>query len=400
MWKSIFICLVRPLIRTGHLFVTFPDGTSANFGNMSADPVSIRFHDHGAIREFCLNPDLALGEIYMDGRLTISNDDIRGFLALTTQNVATMHYMPTNRFWLSLRKVFRTFQQYNPIGKAQSNIRHHYDLTDELYELFLDSDRQYSCAYFTHPDSTLEDAQCDKKIHIAKKLLLEPDHRILDIGSGWGGMGLTLARDYGCSVTGVTLSEGQHRISNQRAEDMGISDRARFELMDYRKVESIFDRIVSVGMFEHVGTPHYHEFFRHLRRLLKDDGVALLHTIGRMRPPGVTNAWIAKYIFPGGYIPAMSEVLQVIEKEGLIVTDIEILRLHYAETLKHWYQRFTSKMDRAKELYDERFCRMWRFYLAGSEMSFRHGGQVVFQFQITKLIDSAPLTRNYLYSLA
>ena len=398
MWKSFFSYLARETVQIGCLEVTFPDGSSDSFGDPQSEPVRIRFRDNATLRAFCLNPDLVLGEAYMAEGLTIGNDDLRGLMKLAIQNITNSRDVASRAAVNVLRRGLRFVHQHNPVGKAQSNIQHHYDLTDELYELFLDTDRQYSCAYFEQPDATLEQAQASKKAHIAKKLLLEPGHSVLDIGSGWGGLGLTLAKDHGCQVTGVTLSTGQHKVSNLRAREEGLSDRVNFSLMDYRSVESKFDRIVSVGMFEHVGAPHYREFFRHLHRLLKDDGVALLHTIGRSRPPGSTNAWIAKYIFPGGYIPAMSEVMAAIEQEGLIVTDVEVLRLHYAETLKHWHQRFIDRIDRARELYDDRFCRMWRFYLAGSEMTFRYGGEVVFQFQIAKHVDAAPLTRNYIYS--
>ncbi len=398
MWKSYFSHLAKAVVKTGQLEVTFPDGASEAFGEPQEEPVRIRFRDNAALRAVCLDPDLALGEAYMEERLTIEDDDLRGLLKLAIQNLPQSKKMLPRTAMAALRRGFRFIQQNNPVGKAQANIKHHYDLSDELYELFLDADRQYSCAYFEHPDATLEQAQASKKNHIAKKLLLKPGCSVLDIGSGWGGMGLTLAKDHGCQVTGVTLSTGQHKVSNLRAIEEGVADRVEFALMDYRSVKSTFDRIVSVGMFEHVGAPHYREFFRHLGRLLKDDGVALLHTIGRSRPPGATNAWIAKYIFPGGYIPAMSEVMAAVEHEGLIVTDIEVLRLHYAETLKNWHQRFAGRIDRAREIYDDRFCRMWRFYLAASEMTFRCGGEVVFQLQIAKRVDAAPLTRDYMYS--
>jgi cyclopropane-fatty-acyl-phospholipid synthase len=244
---------------------------------------------------------------------------------------------------------------------------------------------------------TLEEAQAAKKQHIAGKLLIEPGMRVLDIGCGWGGMGLTLARDYGAEVVGVTLSEEQHAMANARAEKAGLSDRVRFELMDYRKVEGKFDRIVSVGMFEHVGVPHYGEYFRTVRERLTDDGIALIHTIGRCERPGTTSPWIAKYIFPGGYVPALSETLHAIEGQDLFTTDVEVWRLHYAETLKHWYDRFTANIDKARALYDDRFCRMWRYYLVACELTFRLDRQVVFQFQLSPVQDAVPLTRDYLY---
>ena len=400
MWKGYFSHLVRSIFQTGQLAVTFPDGSEERFGESGADPVRIQIHDDATLRALSINPDLALGEAYMDEKLTIENDDLYGLLDLALENTSRSDDVAGRRLMTATRNAKRVLAQHNPIGKAQSNVKHHYDLSDELYEMFLDSDRQYSCAYFEQPDATLEEAQSSKKALIAKKLLLRPGLSVLDIGSGWGGMGLTLAKDYGCRVLGVTLSSGQHTVSNKRAREEGVSDRVSFSLMDYRAVDSAFDRIVSVGMFEHVGAPHYREFFRSLRGLMKDDGVALLHTIGRTTPPGSTNPWIAKYIFPGGYIPAMSEVLAAIEKEGLFVTDIEILRLHYAETLKNWRQRFAANIDRVRELYDDRFCRMWKYYLIASELTFRHAGQVVFQFQISKRLSSVPLTRDYIYTSA
>jgi cyclopropane-fatty-acyl-phospholipid synthase len=287
--------------------------------------------------------------------------------------------------------------QYNPVGKAKSNVAHHYDLSGSLYDLFLDRDRQYSCAYFESDDGSLEDAQLAKKRHLAAKLDIKPGMKVLDIGSGWGGLGLYIAEICGAEVTGVTLSEEQHKLSNDRALQRGVSDRVKFLLKDYRHLDQKFDRIVSVGMFEHVGVGHFKEFFTKVNGLLKDDGVAVLHSINRSDGPGATSAWIKKYIFPGGYIPALSEVLPHIEKAGLYVTDVEILRLHYAKTLREWYLRFADHRDRAKELYDERFCRMWEFYLAASECAFRFAGMNNFQIQFVKNQHSLPLTRNYIF---
>ena len=367
------------------------------FGDHRSEPVKISITDEKALRALCINPNLAVGECYMEEQLVIENDDLFGFLELVMINLSMADPPRIQRIVESARRIGRRLAQYNPAGRSRANVKHHYDLSDELYELFLDEDRQYSCAYFKDPEESLEVAQERKKRHIANKLLLQPEHAVLDIGSGWGGMGLTIAREFGSNVHGVTLSTGQHRISNLRAKEEGLAEKVSFALADYRTLNASFDRIVSVGMFEHVGSPHFREFFRTLKRLLKEDGVALLHTIGRRQPPGTTNSWIAKYIFPGGYIPAMSEVLAAIEKEGLFVTDVEVLRLHYAETLKNWHKRFLQNMDRIREIYDERFCRMWRFYLISCELSFRYGGLSVFQFQITRQVDAAPLTRDYLY---
>ena len=276
------------------------------------------------------------------------------------------------------------------------NVAHHYDLDRRLYSLFLDADRQYSCAYFEHPEQSLDDAQLAKKRHLAAKLLVNPGARVLDIGSGWGGLGLYLAETCGAHVTGVTLSDEQHALSRARAEEKGLADRVEFRLQDYRDVAERFDRIVSVGMFEHVGVGYYDVFFRKCADLLADDGVMLLHSIGRSEGPGITNPWIAKYIFPGGYIPALSEVMPAIERAGLLVTDIEILRLHYAETLKHWRDRFLAHRDDLEKIYDERFFRMWEFYLAASEMAFREQDMMVFQLQLTKRQGVVPITRDYI----
>ena len=292
--------------------------------------------------------------------------------------------------------MFRRFMQHNTLGRARRNVAHHYDLSGELYDLFLDADRQYSCAYFEHPGDDLETAQENKKRHIAAKMLLKPGHKVLDIGSGWGGLGLYLAGLTGAEVHGVTLSAEQHEVSQQRASELGLDDRVKFSLRDYRHETGTYDRIISVGMFEHVGVGHYDEFFGKVRDLLAPDGVALLHTIGRADEPGTAHPFTRKYIFPGSYAPALSEVMAPIQRSGLFVTDIEILRLHYAETLRHWRQRFLANLDRARALYDDRFCRMWEFYLAGVEVSFRCMDMVVFQIQLARRQDAVPLTRDYI----
>jgi cyclopropane-fatty-acyl-phospholipid synthase len=291
----------------------------------------------------------------------------------------------------------RALSQFNPAGRARKNVAHHYDLSGKLYDLFLDSDRQYSCAYFAEPKISLEAAQLAKKRHIAAKLNLErPGLKVLDVGSGWGGLALDLARDSKADVLGITLSTEQLTMANTRAQSAGLSERCRFELKDYRAVKGEFDRIVSVGMFEHVGVNYYDAFFAKIAELLKPDGAALLHTIGRTDTPGATNPWIAKYIFPGGYTPSLSEVTAAIERHGLYITDVEVLRLHYAETLKEWRLRFWRNRAKAATLYDERFCRMWEFYLAGAEMAFRYDHLVVFQIQLAKQVDALPVTRDYM----
>jgi len=398
MWNGLLHRFLTALIRYGSLSVTYPDGVKRSYGDGSGPPVHVVLHGPDIVRRLLLNPDLAAGEGYMDGLLTIEGDDLYAFMSMIKNMNDKGRNPALRRLVKGLRQVKRRIAQYNPAPKAQKNVAHHYDLSGELYDLFLDADKQYSCAYFRSPDASLDQAQADKKAHIARKLLIEPGQTVLDIGCGWGGMGLTLARDFGARVTGVTLSKEQHAVATRRAKDAGLADRAEFRIQDYREVTGRFDRIVSVGMFEHVGVPHYHEFFDKVRNLLTEDGVALIHTIGRSSPPGATNPWIAKYIFPGGYVPAMSEVVTVVEKEGLKITDVEVLRLHYAETLRHWYQRFMANIDRVREIYDDRFCRMWRFYLVAAEMGFREGHQAVFQFQLARQHGAVPITRDYLYA--
>lgn len=390
--------LFRTIFKAGRLTVIDARGHRSTFGgDVSGPDVTIRLHDTAIEWQIALNPRLALGEAFMDGRLTIENADIYqllDFCALNTQRFSSFaSFDPLYR----LDKLFRRIQQFNPIGRAQKNVAHHYDLSGQLYDLFLDTDRQYSCAYFRTGNDSLEAAQDNKKRHIGAKLLLKPGSKVLDIGSGWGGLGLYLARAGAGHVDGVTLSTEQHEVANRRAAGAGLADRVKFHLRDYREQTGTFDRIVSVGMFEHVGVRHYPEFFAKVRDLLADDGVALLHAIGRSDGPGVTNPWIRKYIFPGGYAPALSEVLPIIERAGLWVTDIEILRLHYADTLREWRRRFTRARDQIRKIYDERFCRMWEFYLAGSEVAFRREGHMVFQIQMAKRVDTVPRTRDYIH---
>jgi cyclopropane-fatty-acyl-phospholipid synthase len=383
----------------GQLTIIDAGGRSHRIEGARPGPaVTMRVHGRWTGLRLLLRPRLAFGEAFMDGKLTIENGDIYDLLDLLGRNMAVLETTPFVRCSYGFQRLIRTLEQYNPIGTAERNVAHHYDLNDQLYDFFLDRDRQYSCAYFKTGEEPLEQAQLDKKRHIASKLLLQPGQNVLDIGSGWGGMGLFLSQEFGVDVTGVTLSKEQLAVSSRRALEGGLADRVRFKLLDYRQETGRYDRIVSVGMFEHVGVAHYLEFFRKVKALLKDDGVMLLHAIGRMEPPGGTNTWLKKYIFPGGYTPALSEVLTAIEKVGLWVTDIEILRLHYAETLRHWRSRFNANRERIKQMagYDERFCRMWEFYLAGCEVAFRYMNQMVFQIQIARKQDAAPLTRDYM----
>ena len=383
----------------GQLTIIDSSGRSHRIDGARPGPaVAIRIHTWWTGIRIALRPRLAFGESYMDGKLTVEDGDVYDLLDLLGRNIAAVDDTLLVRWSFALQKFLRLLEQYNPVGRAQRNVAHHYDLNDQLYDFFLDRDRQYSCAYFTTPGENLEQAQLDKKRHIAAKMLLRSDQRVLDIGSGWGGLGLFLSQQFGVDVTGVTLSREQHAVSSRRALEGGIADKVRFKLLDYRLESGRYDRIVSVGMFEHVGAAHYVEYFTKVKELLADDGVMLLHTIGRMEPPGGTNTWLRKYIFPGGYSPALSEVLAAIEKVGLWVTDVEVLRLHYAETIRHWRQRFQANREKVKQTagYDEHFCRMWEFYLAGCEVSFRYMNQTVFQIQIARRQDSVPLTRDYM----
>jgi len=367
-------------------------------GSRPGPAVTMRVYGRWTGLRLLLRPRLAFGEAFMDGKLVVENGTIYDLLDLLGRNMAVLETTPFVRWSYSFQRLIRAIEQYNPIGTAERNVAHHYDLKDQLYDFFLDRDRQYSCAYFKTGEEPLEEAQLDKKRHIAAKLLLKPGQNVLDIGSGWGGMAFFLSQQFGVNVTGVTLSKEQLAVSSRRALEGSLADRVRFKLLDYRQETDQYDRIVSVGMFEHVGAAHYVEFFRKVKGLLKEDGVMLLHAIGRMEPPGGTNTWLKKYIFPGGYTPALSEVTAAIEKVGLWATDIEVLRLHYAETLRHWRDRFNANRERIKQMagYDERFCRMWEFYLAGCEVAFRYMNQMVFQIQITRKQDAVPLTRDYM----
>ncbi|HEX9170983.1 MAG TPA: cyclopropane-fatty-acyl-phospholipid synthase family protein [Roseiarcus sp.] len=394
--SAVFRAYLRRLIRKGHLEVETADGAVETFGDGEGPRLGVKITDRQAEWRLMTNPALSLGELYMDGRLVVTRGDLYSLLELGAQSLVDMRGLPWVQGLHGARVAFRGLHQRNNRRRARRNVASHYDLDARLYDLFLDSDRQYSCAYFEYPGQSLDDAQTAKKRHIAAKLLPKDGAAALDIGCGFGGMGLYLAGVAGANVTGVTLSEEQFGVAKNRADDAGLADRVEFRLQDYRDVQETFDRIVSVGMFEHVGVNHYDEFFTTARRLLKDDGVMLLHSIGRNYVPGATNPWIRKYIFPGGHIPSLSEVLPAVERAGLFVTDIEILRLHYAETLRAWRERFMARRDEAAKLYDERFCRMWEFYLAGSETSFRVDGNMVFQLQLSKRQDVVPLTRGYI----
>jgi cyclopropane-fatty-acyl-phospholipid synthase len=383
-------------IRTGNLRITTATGRSYDFGDGNGPPVAIRLTSRAAVTHLLLDPELRLGEAYMNGDLILEQGSIADLLAiLLTQNRSSKPPSFAQPQWL-LRYLKRRLAQFNIRGRARHNVAHHYDLDGRLYALFLDADRQYSCAYFESPDQSLDDAQLAKKRHLAAKLLVRPGQRVLDIGCGWGGLSLYLAAYLQANVTGITLSEEQFKRASERAEEKRLSRSARFLLQDYRDVAGTYDRIVSVGMFEHVGVGYYDAFFRKAAQLLAGDGVMLLHSIGRSEGPNVTNPWIAKYIFPGGYIPALSEVLPAIERAGLLVTDIEILHLHYAQTLRAWRERFLAHAEDVKRIYDERFLRMWEFYLAASEITFREQGMMVFQVQLARRTGIVPMTRDYI----
>ncbi|MGO9423662.1 class I SAM-dependent methyltransferase [Roseiarcus sp.] len=392
-----FATLLGKLVLTGNLEVETADGVRHTFGDGTGPKLGARLTDRAAERELLIDPSFYLGELYMEGRFVVTEGSLYDILELGAKNLAKLEVLPWVKAIERARVLFRSFHQRNDRKRAKQNIARHYDHDIRIYELFLDSDRQYSCAYFEHPGQSLDDAQRAKKRHIAAKLLIDEGDSVLDIGCGFGGMALYLAGVAGAGkATGVTLSEEQIAAAKARAERSGFAERLDFRLQDYRDVEETFGRIVSVGMFEHVGVAGYDEYFRNVRRLLKDDGVMLLHSIGRNSVPGATNAWIRKYIFPGGYIPSLSEVLPAIERAGLYVTDIEILRLHYAETLRAWRERFVANWDEAVKIAGERFCRMWEFYLAGSETSFRVDGHMVFQIQLARRQSAVPITRNYI----
>jgi len=387
--------LLRRFIRHGSFTVTTAGGKRYKFGDGSGPPIAVRFTSAQAQRSVLLNPELRLGEAYMDGTFVVEQGSIADVLALflRQERVAVPAWaLP----WRLVRHLFRRLQQFNPRARSRRNVAHHYDLDGRLYALFLDADQQYSCAYFDTPDLSLDDAQLAKRRHLAAKLFVEPGSNVLDIGCGWGGLALYLASVAGAHATGITLSREQHARASQRALEQGRANDAIFRLQDYRDVAGRFDRIVSVGMFEHVGVGFYDTFFRRCAQLLDENGVFLLHTIGRSGPPSVTNPWIAKYIFPGGYIPALSEILPPVQRAGLIVTDVEVLQLHYAYTLKAWRERFLAHREEVERLYDARFVRMWEFYLASSEMAFRESDMVVFQVQMAKRKGVVPQTRDYI----
>lgn len=383
------------IVSDGQLVVWDSSGTRHEFGDKSEPAVAVRLTDRRFERWLAFDPQMALGEGYISGQLIIESGTLYDFLDILLRNLEKTPLPGWMRSLDIVRHSYRRLQQFNPISRSRSNVAFHYDLDGAIYDLFLDGDRQYSCAYFDGA-MTLDEAQLAKKRHIAAKLALKPDHRVLDIGSGWGGLALYMAEVTGADVTGITLSSEQLQVSRERAVQASAQDRVRFLMADYRQLHGTFDRIVSVGMFEHVGTNHYAAYFKKIHQLLADDGVALVHSIGRFDQPASTNPFIAKYIFPGGYIPSLSEVLPSVERSGLLNCDVEILRLHYAMTLREWWNRVQANRDKLKTLMGERFVRIWEFYLAASETAFRYQGLMVFQIQLAKRLETLPLTRDYM----
>ena len=395
--KFVLSSILSRLVWTGTLAVTWPDRSSAIFRGEPGPSAGVAFETWRTVRRLALNPGLGFGEAYMDGGLRPTHGTLYDLLDLLMLNVQGGVEHPVLGWHRTLNRLRRRVRERNGPGAARRNVAHHYDLDSRLYSLFLDADQQYSCGYFPRGDETLEEAQLAKKRHIAAKLHLDrPGLRVLDIGCGWGGMALLLAREYGADVTGVTLSAEQLALARARAQAAGLADRARFELTDYRAVDRRFDRVVSVGMMEHIGQANYPEYFRHVHDLLEPDGIALIHHIGRSDGPGSTSPWLQKYIFPGGYSPALSETVPAIERSGLMITDLETWRLHYAQTLRLWRERFDANRDEIRALYDERFCRMFEFYLVGAELAFRRQREVVFQVQLAREPEALPLTRDYM----
>lgn len=389
--------ILHKAIHAGRLTVTKLDGKQMTFGGAEPGPdAKIRFTDPTVERQILLNPELAGPEAYMDEKFVIEDGTLHDLVRIFMINRERLNHTPAQRFWQEMAHRFRFIQQYNPVGRAKKNVEAHYDIGEDIYRLFLDRDMQYSCAYFPTGEETLEEAQTLKKRHIAAKLQLRDGQKLLDIGCGWGGMGLYLAHVADIEVLGVTLSENQLKVARRRAEILGVGDRVRFELMDYREVKEKFDRIVSVGMLEHVGANYLREYFTTVNRHMDGDGVALIHAISSKAPPGGSNAFLHKYIFPGGYTPSLSETMTAIENSNLWLLDCEILRMHYGYTLNHWRRRFEANRQTAAQVMDERFCRMWEIYLSMCEATFMDGSSNVFQLQLGHRRDAVPITRTYL----
>jgi cyclopropane-fatty-acyl-phospholipid synthase len=388
--------MMSKFVKVGQLTIIDADGGKHVHGPGGAPSATIRLTDKKLYRHLFLNPELKAGEAYMDGTLICEEGGLKGLLEIFAFNRDSLRSQGSQKALRAWLKKFKRWHQHNKTAKSRKNVQHHYDLSNDLYRYFLDEDMQYSCAYWPDLDISLEKAQDYKKAHIAAKLNLKPGMKVLDIGCGWGGMAIYLAKTFDCHVVGVTLSDEQLALAKQRVAEAGLSDKVDIRLQDYRHIDESFDRIVSVGMFEHVGIAHFNEYFTKIRDLLTDDGAALVHSIGRRGVPGTTAAWVRKYIFPGAYSPALSETFAEIEKADLWVTDCEVLRLHYAETIKHWNERFQKNRSKIAEMFDERFCRMWEFYLYIVEFGFRYGKQMVFQIQLSKTVGALPITRDYM----
>ncbi|WP_299284653.1 cyclopropane-fatty-acyl-phospholipid synthase family protein [uncultured Tateyamaria sp.] len=398
MWDKLLDRFLTGMMVQDRLSVTYPDGTTRDYGPTTGSQAHLALTGDATVRALILNPDLGLGEGYMDGRITPQNCTLDDVLEIIIRNRFAGGLPPWMLMANRARFHMRSFVQRNAPRASRKNVTHHYDISDDLYAMFLDTDMQYSCAYFRDDAMTLEEAQAAKKAHIAAKLCIEPGMRVLDIGCGWGGMALTLAGEYGCEVTGITLSENQLATAQKRADAAGLSDRIRFNLQDYRHTSGTFDRIVSVGMLEHVGVPNFGTYFDRVAELLDPDGVALIHTIGRSAPPMAHSSWINKYIFPGGYVPSLSELAQPLEQSGLWQTDIEIWRLHYAKTIRHWRARFDENISEISSMYDDRFVRMFRYYLTVCILAFEHQMQAVYHLQLAHNRAAVPLTRDYMYA--
>lgn len=396
-WNRALTALLRKGVRTGRLELTFADGTTELIGPGGVPETRVVLHDPDLPRKFLAQPDLAMGEAYMDGRLTIRDDDVRGFLTFVLRNVRGRRLAPPLPQLAALWRRAKSWTIWNHVGVARRNVAHHYDISPALYDLFLDETKQYTCAYFRRPDMSLEEAQTAKMTHIGAKLLLKPGMRVLDIGCGFGTLALTLARDHGVHVTGITLSEVQLDEARRKARAAGLEGQVDFRLQDYRTVTDTFDRVVSVGMMEHVGLPHLRTYFQKIADLMPQDGVALIHYIGRWSPPNTISPWFNKYIFPGAYCPAISEAMRVVEKTGMILSDLEVWRGHYERTLQEWLKRFDQNIDQVRKLQDDRFVRMWRYYLQSAEMSFSEAYLVIHQLQLAKARGTVPMTRDYLY---
>lgn len=397
MWSRVLAALLRLGVRTGRMELTLADGSTQVFGPGGPPETCVTLHDPDLPRKLLLRPDLAMGEAYMDGRMTLRDNDLRSFLTFALRNGRGRKLPPLLSQAAAAWKRAKSWALWNHVGIARRNVAHHYDLSPQLYDLFLGETKQYTCAYFRRPEMTLEEAQAAKMAHIGGKLLLRPGMRVLDIGCGFGTLALTLARDHGVEVTGITLSEVQLQEAQARARDAGLAGQVRFRLQDYRTVTESYDRVVSVGMMEHVGMPHLRTYFQKVADLMPPDGVALIHYIGRWSPPDTISPWFNKYIFPGAYCPTISEAMRAVERTGLILADLEVWRGHYERTLQEWLKRFDANLDRVRQLQDDRFVRMWRYYLQSAEMGFAEGRLVIHQLQLAKARGTVPMTRDYLY---